>query len=60
MSYTQQEKLVNYLINTDNVVNEEIDYVIAGMTAQEIVSALEVVKNIRFNLNASSLGRELN
>jgi hypothetical protein len=60
MSYTQQEKLVNYLINTDNVVNEEIDYVIAGMTAQEIVSALEVVKNIRYNLNCSSLGRELN
>jgi hypothetical protein len=60
MNYTSQEKLINYLINTDTPVNEEIDYVIAGMTAQEIVTALEVVKNIRFNLNASSLGRELN
>lgn len=59
MSYTQQEKLVNYLISTENIVNEEIDYVIAGMTAQEIILALEVVKNIRFNLNSSSLGREL-
>ena len=60
MNCTSQEKLINYLINTDTPVNEEIDYVIAGMTAQEIVTALEVVKNIRFNLNASSLGRELN
>jgi hypothetical protein len=60
MNYTSQEKLINYLINTDTPVNEEIDYVIAGMTAQEIVTALEVVKNIRSNLNSSSLGRELN
>lgn len=60
MNYTSQEKLINYLINTDTPVNEEIDYVIAGMTAQEIITALEVVKNIRSNLNSSSLGRELN
>lgn len=61
MNTTKQEWLVGYLVNHGFVVKNtlELQQKIAGMTAQDIIKAMEIAKNIQEELNSTPLGREL-
>lgn len=58
---TRQKELVSYLIkNTFNVADyKDLDRRISGMTANQIIEAMEEAKQLIEKLKSSSLGREL-
>lgn len=62
MDKTKQEWLTKYLLNCGFTVSADVDLQsqISGMTAQQIIVAMETAKKLMDNLNATSLGRELN
>lgn len=61
MENVKQEWLVNYLLNHGFVVKNttELQEKISGMTAQDIVKAMETAKSMQDELNSTPLGREL-
>jgi response regulator of citrate/malate metabolism len=61
MTQTKEEFLIDYLIknNFSATTNKDLEKAISGMTAQQIIKAMEIAKNIQTNLNATSLGKEL-
>lgn len=61
MNTTKQDWLVNYLINNGFSVKNtlELQEKINGMTATQIIEAMETAKTIRENLDSTPLGREL-
>jgi hypothetical protein len=61
MENVKQEWLVNYLLNHGFVVKNttELQEKISGMTAQDIVKAMETAKAMQDELNSTPLGREL-
>lgn len=62
MDKTKQEWLTRYLLNHGFSVSLDIELEsrISGMTAEQIIVAMETAKKLMDNLNATSLGRELN
>lgn len=58
---TRQKELVSYLIkNTFSVTDyKDLDRRISGMTANQIIEAMEEAKQLIEKLKSSSLGREL-
>jgi hypothetical protein len=61
MTQTKEEFLIDYLIknNFSATSSKDLEKAISGMTAQQIIKAMEIAKNIQTNLNATSLGKEL-
>ena len=61
MQTSKQEWLINYLISFGFIVlnTEELQNRISGMTANQIIEAMEAAKTIRENLENSPLGKEL-
>lgn len=61
MNTTKQDWLINYLINNGFSVKNtlELQEKINGMTASQIIDAMEIAKTIRENLDSTPLGREL-
>lgn len=61
METPQQEWLVNYLLTNGFLVKNtiELQTKISGMTANQIIEAMEKAKSLREGLEASPLGREL-
>lgn len=61
MELTKQEWLVNYLITHGFLVKNtlELQSRISGMTANQIIEAMEKARNLREELNSSPLGKEL-
>jgi hypothetical protein len=61
MEQTKQEFLINYLIknNFSTTSCKDLEKAISGMTAGQIIKAMEIAKSIQDNLNATSLGKEL-
>lgn len=61
MDNTKQEWLTKYLLNHGFSVSldVELESRISGMTAEQIILAMETAKKLRDSLNATSLGREL-
>lgn len=61
MNTAKQDWLVNYLINNGFSVKNtlELQEKINGMTASQIIDAMETAKTIRENLDSTPLGREL-
>lgn len=61
MNTAKQDWLVNYLINNGFCVKNtlELQERINGMTASQIIDAMETAKTIRENLDSTPLGREL-
>lgn len=57
----KQDWLVNYVINNGFLVSnsKELERYISGMTANDIIEALEKALAIRQKLSETSLGREL-
>lgn len=62
MNTTKQEWLINYLLTHGFLVKntKELQEKINGMTANDILAAMEVAKSIQDELNSTPLGRELN
>lgn len=63
MNSKRLEWLVDYLINSNFGMissSEELEKNISGMTAKQIIEAMENAKKIQDSLKATSLGRELN
>jgi len=62
MTSKKEEWLTNYLITHKfGVVDyEELQRMISGMTAGQIINAMEVAKQIQDRLSSTSLGKELN
>jgi len=62
MSQKQQDWLVDYLVSHNFNVEDSDKLIdkITGMTAQDILSAMEKAKVINDRLNSTSLGKELN
>lgn len=58
---TKQDQLVNYVVTNGFLVtnSKEIEKYVSGMTANEIIDALEKALSIKQSLSQSSLGREL-
>lgn len=58
----KHDSLVEYLIkyNFKILDSEELQKKISGMTAKDIISAMEYAEKIKTSLNSTSLGRELN
>lgn len=61
MNTAKQDWLINYLINNGFSVKNtlELQEKINGMTASQIIDAMETAKTIRENLDSTPLGREL-
>lgn len=61
MNKTKQEWLINYLLMHGFLVRntKELQDQISGMTANDIISAMETAKSIQDKLNSTPLGREL-
>jgi hypothetical protein len=59
---TNYDSLVDYLIKYNFKItdSEELQKKISGMTAKEIISAMEDAEVIKRNLCSTSLGKELN
>ena len=57
----KQDWLVNYVINNGFLASnsKELEKYVSGMTANDIIEALEKALAIRQKLSESSLGREL-
>jgi hypothetical protein len=62
MNNDKQNWLTNYLINCNFNVSDCVDLQnkLTGMTAQQIIEAMEKAHKIISSLNSTSLGRELN
>lgn len=62
MNTKKQDWLTDYLINHNFSVpnTEELQERISGMTAQQIIEAMESAKQIQDRLSSTSLGKELN
>lgn len=58
---TKQDQFVNYVVTNGFIVSnsKEIEKYISGMTANDVIIALEKALAIKQNLSQSSLGREL-
>lgn len=58
---SKQEWLVNYVVSNGFLVSnsKELESYISGMTANDIIEALDKALSIRQKLSESSLGREL-
>lgn len=58
---SKQVWLVNYVINNGFLASnsKELESYISGMTANDIIEALDKALSIRQKLSESSLGREL-
>lgn len=61
MNTSQQDWLVSYLLTHGFMVmnTEELQTRISGMTALQIIEAMERAKNIKDQLQLSPLGKEL-
>lgn len=61
MEQTKQTILIDYLVkhNFNIPANVDLQKTISGMTAQQIVQAMEIAKDIQSRLMTTSLGREL-
>lgn len=61
MEQTKQTMLIDYLVkhNFNIPANVDLQKTISGMTAQQIVQAMEIAKDIQSRLMSTSLGREL-
>ena len=61
MEQTKQTMLIDYLVkhNFNIPANVDLQKTISGMTAQQIVQAMEIAKDIQSRLMTTSLGREL-
>jgi hypothetical protein len=61
MENVKQEWLVNYLLNHGFVVKNttELQEKISGMTAHDIIKAMETAKSMQDKLKSTPLGREL-
>jgi hypothetical protein len=61
MEQTKQTLLIDYLVkhNFNIPANVDLQKTISGMTAQQIVQAMEIAKDIQSRLMSTSLGREL-
>lgn len=61
MDTSQQEWLINYLLTNGFLVKntDELQSKISGMTANQIIQAMEMAKSLREGLEASPLGKEL-
>jgi len=61
MEQTKQTLLIDYLVkhNFNIPANIDLQKTISGMTAQQIVQAMEIAKDIQSRLMSTSLGREL-
>jgi hypothetical protein len=61
MNTIKQEWLVNYLLNNGFLVKNttELQEKISGMTADDIIKAMETAKIMLDGLNSTPLGREL-
>jgi len=61
MAQTKEEFLIDYLIknNFSATSSKDLEKAISGMTAHQIIKAMEIAKSIQDNLNATSLGKEL-
>lgn len=57
----KQTILINYLLKYNFNVPSPIDLqkTISGMTAEQIIQAMEIAKDIQSKLMSTSLGREL-
>lgn len=62
MSQKQQDWLVHHLVSNgfSEVEISVLESKISGMTAIEIIDAMETAKKIRDTLNSTLLGKELN
>lgn len=62
MNTKKQEWLTDYLVNHNfSVVNtDELQEQISGMTAEQIIQAMESARKIQDMLSSTSLGKELN
>lgn len=62
MNTKKQEWLTDYLVNHNfSVVNtEELQENISGMTAEQIIQAMESARKIQESLSSTLLGKELN
>ena len=57
----QQEWLVNYLLNNHNHYDTpELDNRVNGMSADQLIKVLDIVRELRNELDKTPLGRELN
>lgn len=57
----QQEWLVNYLLNNHNYYDTpELDNRVNGMSADQLIKVLDIVRELRNELDKTPLGRELN
>jgi hypothetical protein len=61
MDQAKQTLLVDYLVkhNFNIPANVDLQKTISGMTAQQIIQAMEIAKDIQSRLMSTSLGREL-
>lgn len=61
MKENKQTILINYLLKYNFNVPSPIDLqkTISGMTAEQIIQAMEIAKDIQSKLMSTSLGREL-
>lgn len=61
MVTSQQEWLIKYLLSNGFVVKNtpELQQKISGMTAEQIIKAMETAKSVQDELNSTPLGREL-
>jgi hypothetical protein len=61
MDQAKQTLLIDYLVkhNFNIPANVDLQKTISGMTAQQIIQAMEIAKDIQSRLMSTSLGREL-
>jgi len=61
METEQQKWLVNYLINNNFQIEDHGELLshITGMTAGQIIDAMEKAKQLQTELNSTGLGKEL-
>lgn len=61
MNIQKIDELTKYLVNYNfNVIDPKgLEKLISGMTAEQILKAMNLAKEIQENLNSSTLGKEL-
>lgn len=60
MQNTKEEWLVNYLLSNGVLINPvDLEEKISGMTATQILKAMEAARTLQSDLSNTPLGREL-